>query len=270
MFRFVVSLIGFAFVAALIYAAFTPRDKVVPDPVHALHQHPHKVKWAQSGLLGSFDRGQLQRGFQVYKEVCSACHALENVAFHDLSGIGFSEGEIKALAKNWPVQVPAINGDTGEATTRPAIPSDKIPSPYPNEIAAVAANRAVPPDLSLIVKARHGGADYVHSLLTGYAKPPKGWVVPEGLHYNPYFSSLNIAMAPPLTGEGQVTYSDGTKASVDQMSMDVSAFLEWASEPRFEDRRRIGLGVMIFLVIFTALAFASYRRVWSTSRKDQE
>lgn len=258
---------GLIFVIALIVGALMPREAVVADPIKAIHLYPRAAHWEQDGPLGlgvfgTFDRSQLQRGFQVYKEVCSACHGLDRIAFRDLSALGFSAAEVKALAK--AKDVPSVDPRTGEPATRPALPSDHWPNPFPNETAARAANNnALPPDLSLIVKARADGQRYVYSLLTGYGKPiPKGHEVPEGLHFNPYFHSVNIAMAHPLNDD-QVTYADGTKASVDQMSKDVAAFLRWTSEPELERRRQIGVATLIFLSILTLLAWLTYRRVWS-------
>ncbi len=259
--------VGLVFVLALLWAAVQPRDALLPDPVKALHREPVKLVWAQNGpgnlgLLGTFDRAQLQRGFQVYKEVCSACHAIHRVAFRDLAAIGFTEPQIKALAKGY--QIPSIDDKTGEPNTRPGLPSDKFPLIYPNEVAARAAqNGALPPDLSLITKAREGGGDYVHSLITGYADAPKGWEVPTGLYYNPYFRTLNVAMPPPLAADGQVTYADGTKATVDQMARDAAAFLTWTAEPKLEQRKSTGMAVIIFLIILSGLAYLSYQRVWA-------
>lgn len=259
---------GLVFVTALLIGALLPREATTPDPNKALLKHAHAEKWSWSGPLGfgvfgTYDRAQLQRGYQVYKEVCAACHGLNRVAFRNLQEIGFSEAEVKALAKQ--AEVAAIDDKTGEATTRKALPSDKLPSPYPNDVAARAANNnAVPPDLSLIVKAREGGADYIHSLLTGYQPAPRGFEVGQGLHYNPYFHSLAIAMPAPLTSDGQVTYADGQpKPTVEQMSKDVTAFLTWAAEPRMEARKQTGLAVILFLLIMTALAYMSYKRVWA-------
>ena len=267
MVRFFGVIVGFTFVIALMFGAFSRRDAVVEDPIKAIHEHPRAAHWQQDGPLGmgvfgTFDRAQLQRGFQVYKEVCSACHGLERIAFRNLSAIGFSEAEVKALAK--AKEVPSIDPRTGEPATRPALPSDHFPSPFPNETAARAANNnALPPDLSLIVKARPNGQRYVYSLLTGYGKPvPKGHEVPEGLHFNPYFHSVNIAMAHPLNDD-QVTYADGTKASVDQMAKDVTAFLRWTAEPELERRRQTGVAVLIFLGILSVLSWLTYRKVWA-------
>ncbi len=258
---------GLVFVIALMIGAFMPRDAVVEDPIKKIHLPPEKVHWQQDGPLGmgvfgTFDRAQLQRGFQVYKEVCSACHGLERIAFRNLSALGFSEAEVKALAK--AKEVPSIDPRTGEPATRPALPSDHWPSPFANETAARAANNnALPPDLSLIVKARPNGQRYVYSLLTGYGRAvPKGHDVPAGLHFNPYFQSVNIAMAKPLNDD-QVTYADGTKASVDQMAKDVTAFLRWTAEPELERRRQSGVAVMIFLGILSVLSWLTYRKVWA-------
>ncbi|MCA3256081.1 MAG: cytochrome c1 [Alphaproteobacteria bacterium] len=270
MVRLIGGLIGLTFTAALVVGAVLPREEAPENKYAKFYKHPEDVAFQQDGplgfgVLGTFDRGQLQRGFQVYKEVCAACHGLHRIAFRDLSGIGFSEPEIKALAKNWPVEVAAVDDKTGEPTTRKATPADKIPSPYPNEVAARAANNnALPPDLSLITKARHDGVNYAHALLVGYKEtPPKGWETPEGLYFNEHFPNLNIAMPPPIVADDQVTYADGTKATVDQMATDVAAFLQWTAEPKLETRRRTGLAVMIFLTILTAFAYLTYRKVWS-------
>jgi ubiquinol-cytochrome c reductase cytochrome c1 subunit len=221
-------------------------------------------------VFGKFDRRQLQRGFQVYKEVCAACHSLRLVSFRDLQKIGYSEPEVKAIASQWVIEQPSINPETGEAATRKNIPSDRFPSPFANEIAARAANNnALPPDLSLITKAREEGTAYVHSLLTGYTTQPAALLkefpdikTPSGLHYNPYFANLNIAMPPPLTSNGQVTYADGTKPTIDQMSTDVSAFLTWTAEPNLEARHAAGFASIIFILIFCGLAWGAYQNVW--------
>lgn len=262
MVRFLGVCTGLLFVVVLLVAAVMPREASTPDPTVALHQQPRDASWQQDGVFGTFDRAQLQRGFHVYKDVCAACHGLDHVAFRNLEAIGFSEAQVKALAKER--EVPAIDGNTGEVTTRPALPSDYWPSPYPNEIAARAANNnALPPDLSLIIKARHDGKRYIYSLLTGYGQEaPEGHEVPAGLYYNPWFASVNIAM-PQILSDDQLEYADGTKASTDQMAKDVVAFLDWAAQPELEQRHRTGIGVMIFLVILTLLAWVSKRRVWA-------
>jgi len=269
-------LAGLAFVAILLFTALTGAISFVSDPPaptaeHEFHLPPKELHLASDGPLGRFDRQQVQRGFQVYKEVCSACHSLRLVAFRDLTEIGFTEPEVKAIAKQWAIEVPSINPETGEPATRKATPADKFPSPYANETAARAANNnALPPDLSLMTKARHEGPAYIHSLLTGYQAQPAKLLkefpdskTPPSLHYNPYFANLNVAMPPPLVAEGQVTYSDGTKATVDQMAQDVSAFLVWTAEPKLEARHRAGFAVVIFLLIATTLGFLAYRNVWA-------
>ena len=229
---------------------------------------------ASNGPFGKYDRQQLQRGFQVYKEVCSACHSLHLVAFRDLRQLGYTEAEVKAIANQWTTEVPSINPETGEPATRKATPADRFPSPFANETAARAANNnALPPDLSLMTKAREGGAAYTHSLLTGYAEQPADLLkrfpdakTPAGLYYNPYFANLNLAMPPPLASDGQVTYADGTKATVDQMSTDVSAFLVWTAEPKLEARHRVGIVVLIFLLLATVLAYLSYQNIWAEAK----
>jgi ubiquinol-cytochrome c reductase cytochrome c1 subunit len=271
MVRPIAFLVGLGFAGILLYSLIMGAVAYVSEPPqptaeHEFHLHPKEASFASDGPFGKFDRQQLQRGFQVYKEVCSACHSLNHVAIRSLEDIGFSGPEVKALAKTFTV--PSINDKTGEATTRPGIPSDHFPSPYPNEVAGRAANNnALPPDLSLMAKARHGGGAYIYSLLSGYREPPKDLPAdkrpPTGLHYNPYFANLNIAMPPPLTSEGQVTYADGTKATVDQMSKDVSAFLIWTAEPKLEARHRAGTGVVIFLLILVGLSYMAYRNVWA-------
>ncbi|MEY4269878.1 MAG: hypothetical protein RLZZ58_1094, partial [Pseudomonadota bacterium] len=202
------------------------------------------------------------------KEVCSACHGLSQVAFRDIKALGYDEGQIKTFAATF--QVPSVNNDTGEANTRDGMPMDKFPSPFANEIAAKAANNgAVPPDLSLITKAREDGKNYVYSLLTGYANPPANLpkdLQPSGtLHFNPYFHSLNLAMAKPLA-DGQVTFADGAKNDVDHMARDVSAFLVWTAEPKLVDRFNLGRAIMGFLLMFTVLAYLSYRNIWADKK----
>jgi ubiquinol-cytochrome c reductase cytochrome c1 subunit len=267
MVRFIGFGAGFVFVLALLVGALLPREASTPDPLKKIVLPPREAHWQQDGpmglgVFGTFDRAQLQRGYQVYKEVCSSCHSLNQIAFRNLGALGFSPAQVKALARQ--AEVPSINPETGEPATRPALPSDKLPKPFPNEITArLANNNALPPDLSLIIKARHDGQRYVYSLLTGYGKPvPAGHEVPPGLNFNPYFHSANIAMAQPLS-DGQVTYTDGTKATVDQMAKDVVAFLRWTAEPELETRRHTGVAVMGFLAILSVLAFLSYRKVWS-------
>jgi ubiquinol-cytochrome c reductase cytochrome c1 subunit len=197
------------------------------------------------------------------------------VSFRDLHALGYEEPEIKAIATQWQTEVPSLNPDTGEAATRKALPSDRFPSPYAKETAARAANNnALPPDLSLITKAREGGAAYVYSLLTGYQKQSPELLrehpvalTPAGLHYNPYFPNLNIAMPPPLTSNGQVTYADGTQSTVDQMAKDVAAFLVWTAEPNLESRHAAGVAVVIFLLVASILGYLAYQNIWHEAKR---
>lgn len=223
-------------------------------------KQPRKMNWPFEGVLGTVDKQAAQRGFQVYKEVCSACHSLNRVAFRNLEALGFSEAEVKALAAGY--QINDGPNDAGEMFQRPGKPSDYFPLVYPNENAARAThNGAVPPDLSLIIKARHDGANYVYSLLTGFTNPPPDEKLSDGQHYNPYFPGGKLMMPPPLS-DGQVSYADGTTASVDQMASDVVVFLQWAAEPEMEARKEMGLKVLIYLAIFTAFMYVAKRNIW--------
>jgi cytochrome c1 len=232
---------------------------------------PKDVSFSFEGPLGTYDRAALQRGFQIYKEVCSACHSLNRIAFHNLDeagGPGFTEAQAKAIAASY--KIPAEPNDkgelfdsTGNRLTRPGTLADHFPPPFPNEQAARTANGgALPPDLSLIIKARAGGPNYVYSILTGFPeKPPSWFTVLPNKYYNPYFAGWNISMPPPLTN-GSVTFTDGTPSNLDQEAHDVVTFLSWASDTKMEERKRIGLGVMCFLLVFSGLLFFSYRRIW--------
>jgi len=251
------------------------------EPEHFPIHHPKQEKWTFSGPFGTYDKGQLQRGLKVYKEVCSACHSMNLVAFRTLEDLGYSPEQVKAFAAEYEVQ-DGPNAD-GEMFTRKAIPTDHFPSPFANANAAAAANNgAAPPDFSLIAKARavergfptfifdiftqyaEAGPYYIHSLLTGYdEQPPAGMHVPEGTHYNPYFiAGKSLAMAKPLSDD-QVTYDDGSPQTVDQYARDVSAFLMWAAEPHLEDRKKTGFRVIIFLILFAGLVYIAKRSVWS-------
>jgi len=271
MVKLIAGLLGGVFCAALLYGAVVPRDAVQPDPVAKYHLAPKEVSWANDNngglsIFSTFDRGQLQRGYQVYKEVCSGCHSINRVAFRNLVDIGFTPAQVKALAKE--ADIASIDDKTGEPNTRKGIPADKIPGPYANEAAARAANNnALPPNLALITKAREEGPAYVYSLLTGYRPAPADWKTPDGLYYNPYFRSLNVAMPPPLSADGQITYTDGTKSTVQQNAKDVTAFLTWTAEPTLEARRRTGVGVVGFLIILTILGYLSYQRVWADLKR---
>jgi ubiquinol-cytochrome c reductase cytochrome c1 subunit len=221
--------------------------------------------WSFDGVLGKFDKHQLQRGFQVYKEVCSSCHALSLVAYRDLAFLGYNEKEIKAIAAGATVKDGP--NEEGEMFDRPGLPSDKFVPPFANENAARAANGgAYPPDLSLIAKARFGGADYIKALLTGYASPPAGVELPEGKYYNKYFDGHQIAMAPPVA-DGAVTYADGSPQTLDQYSSDIAAFLTWAAEPKLEARKQMGLRVMLFLTIMTIFLYLAKRQIWAMVKK---
>lgn len=239
------------------------------------HEHPrHDVHFHHEGVFGRFSHSQqqLQRGMQVYREVCSNCHSLNFVAFRNFRDLGYNEPQVRTLAAEWTRKVSTINPQDGSAMERNPIPADRIPAPYPNEAAARNANNnALPPDLSLIAKARHGGAHYVYSLLTGYRdaatyRNHDGQALPAenrpgaGLHFNPWFPNLNLAMAPPLR-DNMVTYADGTRATVDQMAQDVSAFLAWTAEPESDTRKNNGLATLIFLLFGTVLSYLAYQNV---------
>lgn len=225
---------------------------------------PIAVDWSFSGPFGRFDRAQLQRGFQVYKESCAACHGMELVAFRNLAdpgGPGFTEEQVKVIAADYTIE----DGpdDLGDMFERPGEPKDRFPSPFPNENAAAAANGgAVPPDFSVIAKARAGGTDYIYSLMVGYEDEPPAGVDVGDKYYNHYYPGHAIAMAPPLFDEG-VEYTDGTPMTVDNYAKDVSAFLMWAAEPKMEERKRIGFQVIIYLILLSALLYFTKRKIWS-------
>jgi len=273
---------GWLLVSFIMGAVAYVSEPPAPTAEHEFHLKPKHVSYSFDGPLGRYDKQQLQRGFQVYKEVCAACHSLKFVAFRDLAALGYNEAEVKAIAKSWIIKTPSVDPATGEASSRDPVPADKFPMPFANNVAAAAANNnAIPPDLSLMTKARHHGTAYVYSLLTGYTnqagyKNEEGKELlaefpdsetPAGLHFNPYFPNLNLAMAPPLTAEGQVTYDEGQPTpTVDQMSQDVSAFLAWTAEPKLEDRKSAGIAVLLFLIIATGLAYMSYRSIWADQK----
>lgn len=225
---------------------------------------PPEREWHHHGVTGTYDRAALQRGFQVYKEVCSACHAMKFLSYRDLAGLGYTPDEIKAVAAEYTV----TDGpnDDGDMFERPARPADRFKSPFANDKAARAANGgALPPDLSLVVKSRAHGEDYMQALLTGYEAAPEGTELMAGMYWNKYFPGHQIAMAPPLT-EGQVSYADGTEATVDQMAHDVTSFLAWAAEPHMEVRKQTGIKVVIFMLVFAGLMYAVKRRLWKDVR----
>ncbi len=248
--------------------AFGPAPEQQPSYAFYEHGGGPEGGFSFDGPLGTWDVAQLQRGYQVYKEVCSACHSLKFVAFRNLRQLSYTEAEVDAEAKSWTV--PGIDPNTGENTTRSGNPTDHFPMPYPNAIAAAAANNnAIPPDLSLITKARTDGSNYVYDLLTGYGEPDAakaakvGFETPAGLYFNKHFANVNIAMAPPLAIDGQVTYADGTEATIPQMATDVAAFLTWTAEPSLVERKQTGWFVLGFLLFATALAFLSYKQIWA-------
>ena len=223
-----------------------------------------KIDWSFKGVTGKFDRASLQRGYQVYTEVCASCHSMNLVSYRNLGEPGgpeFSVEQVKAIAANFEVE-DGPNSD-GEMFTRPGRPSDKFVSPYPNVQAATAANGgAYPPDMSVLVKARKGGSDYIYSVLMGYEDPPAGFELEDGVYYNKYMDGQKIKMSNPLS-EGIVTYADGTQTSQAQMAKDVTTFLTWTAEPHLETRHKMGVKVIIFLTIFTLLVYLSMRRIWS-------
>jgi ubiquinol-cytochrome c reductase cytochrome c1 subunit len=262
-------LVGLFFTVALLWSFGNGAYNQITDPAaesveELFHKHPKDLALASDGMFGNFDHQQLQRGFQVYQEVCAACHSLKLVAYRDLKQLGYNDDEVKAIAAK--AQVPAYNPATGEVKSSPGKPTDRFPP-------VVYGGQGSPPDLSLIAKARHGGASYVHSLLTGYQDQPAELLkkfpdakTPEGLYFNPYFANLNLSMPAPLTSDGQVTYSDGTKATVEQMSKDVSAFLVWTAEPTLAKRLQTGWPVLGFLLFATILAYLSYRNIWANKK----
>ena len=223
-----------------------------------------KQDWSFKGITGKFDRAALQRGYQVYTEVCASCHSMRLLSYRNLGEEGgpeFSVEQVKAIAGNFEIE-DGPNAE-GEMFMRPGRPSDKFASPYPNIQAATAANGgAYPPDMSVLVKSRKGGADYIYSVLMGYEDPPQGLKLDEGVYYNKYMDGNKIKMAKPLI-EGIISYSDGTNATEEQMAKDVTAFLTWAAEPHLEARHKMGFKVIIFLVILTLLVYFSMKRIWS-------
>jgi ubiquinol-cytochrome c reductase cytochrome c1 subunit len=271
----------------LIAAALTTLAVAGPALANSKAKEPDSIAYSFEGPFGKFDQAQLQRGYKVYREVCAACHSMKLLSFRNLGDKGgpFYDKKypnpndnpyVKALAAE--IQVPDIDTETGDAITRPALPADHFPSPYPNAYAARAGNGgALPPDLSVIAKGREGGPEYIASFLIGFVPPPKGLNVPVGQHYNIYFpGDLSagwtgskehppeggfVAMPPQLT-DGKVTFDDGTPPTAKNAAHDVAAFLMWAAEPKMEERKQSGLAVMIYLVLFSGLLYASYRRVW--------
>ncbi len=217
--------------------------------------------WSFSGPFGTFDKAAMQRGFQVYNEVCAGCHSMKLIAFRNFADLGYNEAEIKALAAQYEVQDGP--NDDGEMFMRPAIPADRMPAPYANDNAARAGNNgALPPDLSLIAKARANGPNYLYSLLSSYDDAPNGKEVPDGMYYNAAYPGHLIAMPQPLYGD-DVEYSDGAATSIEAVSADLTQFLMWAAEPKMEVRKRIGVAAVFFLSIFVIFSYIAKRRIWA-------
>ena len=272
---------GFAFAALGLALLAGPAFSATTE------KEPADVHWSFEGPFGKFDQQQVQRGYKVYREVCSACHSMNLLYFRNLGQKGgpFYDPKypnpnnnpyVKSLAHD--ITVKDVDTDTGDVISRPATPADKFPAPFANEYAARASNGgALPPDLSVMAKAREGGPAYIYSILTGFVAPPHGMTVPAGKYYDPYMPGDMaafwtgpkdkipeggfIAMPPPLA-PGKVTFDDGKPSTVDQQAKDVVAFLTWASEPKMEERKQFGLGAMIYLLVFAGLLWASYRRLW--------
>jgi ubiquinol-cytochrome c reductase cytochrome c1 subunit len=227
----------------------------------ALPPHSPPAGWPHAGVFGTYDRAALQRGFQVYKQVCSVCHSMKLVSYRNLAELGFSEPEVKAIAAEYTV----TDGpnDDGEMFQRPARPSDNFVGPYANDNAARATNKgALPPDLSLIIKAREGHEDYVYSLITGFGQtPPPEEKMGNNMNYNPYFAGHQIAMMQPLKGD-DVTYADGTQATLEQEARDVTQFLTWAAEPKMEARKQTGVKAILFLVVFAYVMRRVKKQIW--------
>jgi ubiquinol-cytochrome c reductase cytochrome c1 subunit len=248
-------LVGVIMVAPLSNKAIAAEDAPTPPA----------MEWSFDGITGTFDKAAMQRGFQVYKEVCSACHAMDLLSYRNLTALGYSEDQVKAIASEYTV----TDGpnDEGDMFERPARPADRFKAPYENDKAARYANNgAYPPDMSLLVKARHYGADYVYGVLTGYKDAPEGVDMGPGMHYNEYYAGHQIAMSAPLI-EGQVTFADGTEATVEQMAHDVTTFLAWASEPTQDQRKQMGLKVILFLSFLTVLMYMVKKKIWKDVKK---
>ena len=267
MVRFISWAVGAAFCGVLAISLFFTISGWITDPPAAtateeFHKHPKSVVFSFDGPFGKYDRRQLQRGLQIYKEVCSNCHSLSHVTFRDLKALGYSDGQVKKFAADWAAKQPQFDDKGGTWGERPNTPADHFPKVY-------YPGQGNPPDLSLITKAREDGPEYVYSLLTGYQDMPAKQLAkfpdskgPDGTYYNPYFANLNIAMPPPLTQDGQIAYADGTKSTMKQNAKDIASFLNWAAEPELEQRHGLGWAVVGFLAIFIVLAFGAYRSVW--------
>lgn len=222
---------------------------------------PPAQNWSFDRIFGTFDLAAAQRGFQVYSEVCSACHSMRLLSYRDLAGIGLTNDQIKAIAA--AVTVPQGLDDQGAPKEGPGTPASRFKRPFPNDVAARAGNNgALPPDLSLLSNAFLNGPDYIHGVLTGYSDPPAGFTLMDGMNYNKYFIGHQIAMPKPLS-DGQVTYADGTTSSVEQMSRDVVTFLTWAANPEMVERKQMGVRVILFLLLMTCVTYAVKRKIWA-------
>lgn len=249
-------------IKALVLAAalFAAAPSFAAEDSHATPEPPD-AGFSFNRVFGTFDRAAAQRGFQVYKEVCSNCHSMRQMYYRNLTDLGLSDTQVRNIAASF--QITDGPNDEGQMFERAGRVSDHFRRPFPNDQAARAANGgALPPDLSVITKAREGGADYIHALLTGYREPPAGVTVMEGMHYNAYFPGHQIAMAPPLS-DGQVEFAGGAPNTVDAMARDVATFLAWASEPELEVRRAMGVKILIFLGILGVLAYMTKRKIWA-------
>ena len=267
------NLIALSLAAGVAFAALPAAAQEAPPPP------PPRLTWSFSGPFGMYDQGQLQRGFKIYREVCSNCHSMNFVSFRniaDAGGPGFSEAQAAAVAAEYKIK---DIDDKGQPIERAGRPADYFPAPFPNAEAAAATYGVAPPDMSTLAKARgytrgfpwfvfdmftqyqELGPDYIHAILTGYEDTPKGFKLPDGGHYNKYFPGHNIAMPPPLQ-DGQVKYDDGTPETVDQYAKDVAAFLMWAAEPKLDQRHRTGFQVLIFLIVLSGLMYFTKKKVW--------
>ena len=241
----------------LVLMSASPAAVIAADSSHSVESQ----SWSFDGPRGTFDRGALQRGFQVYSQVCAACHSMKHLSYRNLSALGYNEAEVKAIASQYTV----MDGpdDEGEMFERPARPSDKFVSPYANDqIARYTNNGALPPDLSLIAKARVGGPDYIYGILTGYEEAPEGETLAAGQYWNKVMPGHKIAMAPPLADD-VVAYEDGSPATLNQYAHDVATFLMWAAEPHMEERKRTGIKVILFLLAFAGIMYAVKRKIWA-------
>lgn len=224
-----------------------------------------KVDWSFSGPFGTYDKASLQRGLQVYREVCSVCHSLDYISFRNLADLGYNADEVKAIAAEYEIEDGP--NDEGEMFIRQGLPADRFPAPFANDNAARTANGgSYPPDLSLIFKARANGANYLYSLLVSYGEPPSHLAIPDGMYYNEVYSGHMIAMPPPLYGD-DVIYADGASSGIDSLSKDVVNFLAWTAEPALETRKRTGVGVIIFLILLVGMSYGAMRFTWADVKK---